>query len=88
MISPWEVDDVPQIEPVGAPGLAGAVGAEDPPGDGGRLRAAETNDAYARLARGGGNGGDGSGRVKPGHAGPAASSWPSFFLTGEMITFL
>ena len=85
---PLGVDDVPQIEPVGAPGLAGSVGAEDAPGDGGRLRAAETDDADARLARGGGNGGNGIGRVRPGHAGPAASSWPSFFLTGEMITFL
>jgi len=79
---------MPQVEPVGAPGLARAVRAEDLLGDGGRLRAAETDDTDAGLARRGGNGSDSIGRVKPGHAGFGTFSWPSFFLAGEMITFL
>ena len=73
---------------MGTPRDVGPVGPEDFPGHGGRPGSAEPDDAQARLAGGRGNCGDGIGRIRLGHAGPAASSWPSFFLAGEMTTFL
>ena len=82
------VDDVAQIEPVGLPRGAGTMGMEEAAGDGKGPRAAQPDDADTRLTQGGADSRKGIGRIMRSHAGPAASSRLSFFLAGEMTTFL
>ena len=82
------VIDVAQIEPVGLPRRAGAMGTEEAMGDGEGLGAAQPDDADPRLAQRGADSRNGIGRTGGGHAEPAASSRLAFFLAGEITTFL